>query len=92
MLRQRVVSGVEVEWTLVSGKSPCSICGGAHGCRRGFDGEFACCKQVSSEWPLTSGGWVHRVEPRIEPTGTLDSTAPRKRESVDEVRGIGSSR
>ena len=57
------VSAVEVEWTFVSSKHPCSICGGHDGCRSGFEHEFACCKRVSSEWPLSAGGWVHRVSP-----------------------------
>jgi len=52
---------VDVEWTLVSAKAPCIICSGENGCRRGFGNEFACCTQVASEWPLSSGGWVHRV-------------------------------
>ncbi len=49
------------EWTFVSVKHPCAICAGHDGCRRGFDDEFACCTRVSSEWPLSAGGWVHRV-------------------------------
>jgi hypothetical protein len=55
------VSAVEVEWTFVSVKHPCTICGGHDGCRSGFEDEFACCKRVSSEWPLSAGGWVHRL-------------------------------
>lgn len=54
-------SSVEAEWTFVSIKAPCKICGGHDGCRRGFDDEFACCTRISSEWPLTAGGWVHRM-------------------------------
>jgi hypothetical protein len=60
MRRHASVSAVEVEWTFVSVKQPCTICGGNAGCRRGFDDEFACCTRVSSEWPLSAGGWVHR--------------------------------
>jgi len=55
------VSVVEVEWTFVSPKHPCAICGGHDGCRQCVEDEFACCKRVSSEWPLSAGGWVHRV-------------------------------
>ncbi len=55
------VSAVEVEWTFVSVKRPCAICGGHDGCRSGVDNGFACCKRVSSQWPLSAGGWVHRV-------------------------------
>jgi hypothetical protein len=61
MRRHVSVSAVEVEWTFVSVKQPCTICGGHAGCRRGLDDEFACCTRVSSEWPLSAGGWVHRL-------------------------------
>jgi hypothetical protein len=57
-----VQGSAEVEWTLVSVKQPCCICGGHQGCRLGLDVHFACCVKTSSEWPLTTGGWVHRVE------------------------------
>jgi hypothetical protein len=56
------VSRVQIEWTFVSGKHPCTICGSDQGCRRGED-EFACCTRIWSQWPLTAGGWVHRILP-----------------------------
>jgi hypothetical protein len=62
MYHHASMAAVEVEWTLVSVKRPCAICRGHDGCRWGFDGEFACCIRVSSEWPLSAGGWVHRVK------------------------------
>jgi hypothetical protein len=55
------MSVVDVEWTFVSVKHPCTICGGHDGCRSGVENEFACCKRVPSEWPLSAGGWVHRL-------------------------------
>ena len=55
------VSTVEAEWTFVSVKHPCAICGAHDGCRSGFEGEFACCQRVPSQWPLSAGGWVHRL-------------------------------
>ena len=61
MYHHASMTAVEVEWTFVSVKHPCAICAGHDGCRRGFDDEFACCIRVSSEWPLSAGGWVHRV-------------------------------
>lgn len=60
-------ASLEAEWTFVSTTAPCKICGGHDGCRRGFDDAFACCTRRSSEWPLTAGGWVHRmVEVEVE--------------------------
>jgi hypothetical protein len=63
MRRHTSMSAVEVEWAFASVKHPCTICGGHVGCRRGLDDEFACCARVSSEWPLSAGGWVHRLSP-----------------------------
>lgn len=92
MLRRKVVSGVEVEWTLVSVKRPCMVCGGHNSCRRGFAGEFACCTQIHSEWPLMAGGWVHRLDARSAADQSVDEVVPRQRDTVGEVLSTGSSR
>lgn len=55
----------DAEWKLVSKKNPCPICESAEGCHRDMEGAFACCTRRPSDWPLTSGEWLHRVE-RIE--------------------------
>jgi hypothetical protein len=52
----------EAEWKLVSEKHPCPICKAADGCHRDLEGAFACCARHPSDWPLTSGAWLHRVE------------------------------
>ena len=92
MLRHKVTSSVEVEWTFVSAKRPCTVCGGHHGCRRGFAGEFACCTSVFSEWPLMAGGWIHRLELLSQGGDLLDSSTPRQRDSSEETLRTGSSR
>ena len=61
MRRHASVSTVEVEWTFVSARQLCPICAGNDGCRSSLDDDFACCRRISSEWPLSAGGWVHRV-------------------------------
>jgi hypothetical protein len=55
----------DAEWKLVSEKNPCPICKSADGCHRDREGAFACCARRPSDWPLTSGAWLHRVE-RLE--------------------------
>jgi hypothetical protein len=55
-------SATEAEWTFVTMKCPCRICGSHKACRSGFDGQFACCTRISSQWPLSVGGWVHRCD------------------------------
>ena len=92
MLRRKVVSGIEVEWTLVSAKLPCTTCGGQHGCRRGFAGEFACCTQVHSEWPLMAGGWVHRLDVEGSAEQSADDAAPWQRDTSGGLLSTGSSR
>jgi hypothetical protein len=49
------------DWTSVSAKYPCSICGGCNRCGRSSGDEFASCVRTASDWPLTTGGWVHRL-------------------------------
>ena len=55
----------EEEWKLVSENHPCPICESAEGCHRDLEGAFVCCDRRPSDWPLTSGAWLHRVE-RVE--------------------------
>jgi hypothetical protein len=61
MRRQPSKPSIDIEWTKVSTKQPCVVCAGHAGCLRGVDDEFACCSRVASAWPLSAGGWVHRV-------------------------------
>ena len=58
---------LEPEWDGVSAEHPCAICGGPTVCRRHVDDPFASCTRTPSDWPLTNGGWLHRVE--VEASG-----------------------
>jgi hypothetical protein len=62
MNRQLRASPVETDWRYVSEKNPCPICGAEAGCRTLVDDDFACCERTPSEWPLTTGAWLHRIE------------------------------
>jgi hypothetical protein len=64
--------GAEPAWESVSSKMPCPICGGESDCRLHAEELFVHCTKVLSEWPLTTGGWLHRSEPV---TGTTRSLA-----------------
>ena len=61
MRRQMPGALVEREWSVVSRAQPCKICGAEDTCTFGFDEEFACCAAIPSEWPLVTGGWLHRL-------------------------------
>jgi hypothetical protein len=63
----------EPAWESVSGKAPCPICGGESGCRLHAEEGFVLCTQVRSEWPLTTGGWLHRSEPVTGTTRALSA-------------------
>lgn len=52
----------ETEWLLVSERNRCPICSASESCHRDLEGAFACCARRTSDWPLTSGAWLHRVE------------------------------
>jgi hypothetical protein len=84
---RHVQGSVEGEWTFVSVKHPCRICGGHEGCRRGFDDSFACCVRRASDWPLTTGGWVHRLQaPTSHRVVRLHPGAATREEAADAVR------
>ncbi len=63
----------EFDWESANSVRPCPVCGADCGCRVHADEGFVCCTHVRSEWPLTTGAWLHR-----EPS-------PRGRDAPDEV-------
>jgi hypothetical protein len=52
----------DVEWFVVSPPRPCPVCRATSGCSIRADGEFACCMRTVCEWPVVTGGWLHRLE------------------------------
>jgi hypothetical protein len=58
---------IDADWDGVSERSPCPICGGDSGCLSHAALAFVCCARRPSEWPLTNGGWLHRVALRTRP-------------------------
>jgi len=52
------------EWIEVSPARPCPICGGTSRCSIHEEGEFARCLKVVCDWPVLTGGWLHRIEMR----------------------------
>jgi hypothetical protein len=55
--------GADLEWINVSVWRRCPICGGDAGCKTHAEGNFAACGKRPSDWPMTSGAWLHRVLP-----------------------------
>jgi len=50
------------QWFEVSSAQSCPICGGSSQCAVHEDGEFVRCIKVVSDWPVVTGGWLHRIE------------------------------
>jgi hypothetical protein len=65
MLRHAHQSQSDEDWTLVTAKCPCRVCGATEGCRNGYEGQYAACLRRHSQWPLAPGGWVHQLEVRV---------------------------
>jgi len=60
---KRVHQGLsaDLEWISVSAMHRCPVCGGSDGCKTHTEGPFAACGHQPSDWPMTSGAWLHRV-------------------------------
>lgn len=54
------------EWTTVSTKRPCPVCGSNSACLVHGERAFACCAKNPSEWPLTTGAWLHRLHSGLQ--------------------------
>lgn len=75
---------VDYDWIQVSSVAPCPICGAGQDCRIHADEAFACCIREPSDWRLSNGGWLHRVDVELE---QLELPAdPRLRDSGIVVR------
>jgi hypothetical protein len=55
-------NGPDGDWNRVTVSAPCPVCGGDANCRTHMDEEFVCCVQRPSDWRLSNGGWLHRLE------------------------------
>ena len=64
-MTRAVLSGaIDTDWKLVSIERPCPVCGSKDACSIHTKDEFACCAHEPSEWKLTTGAWLHRVQAR----------------------------
>jgi hypothetical protein len=65
MLAATHSSSTEADWVSVSEQHPCRVCGADAGCRFHSEEPFASCASRRSEWPLTSGDWLHRIDSQL---------------------------
>lgn len=55
-------NGPDGDWNRVTGSAPCPVCGGDVDCRTHSEEAFVCCVQRPSDWRLSNGGWLHRLD------------------------------
>jgi len=55
---------------------PGQVRGGPGGCHRHSEHGFASCVHTVSEWPLTTGAWLHQLAPETT-TGLVALVRPR---------------
>lgn len=72
----------DADWLMSSLAEPCPVCGGAESCHRHSEHGFASCVRTVSEWPLTTGAWLHPVAP-----ATLHPLAPATTSSLGALAG-----
>ena len=56
---------IEADWEGVTSDHPCPVCAGSRGCST-HSNAFVSCERTPSQWPLTTGAWLHRLESSAE--------------------------
>ena len=62
MTRALPSPAIDSDWKLVSQGRPCPVCGAEDTCGVHVVDDFACCARAPSEWKLTNGSWLHRLQ------------------------------
>jgi len=62
MTRALPSAAIDSDWRSVSQEHPCPVCGKGDGCCIHTDDDFASCAREPSEWKLTNGSWLHRLQ------------------------------
>jgi hypothetical protein len=76
MTRAVLSAAIDSDWRLVSQDRPCPVCGAEERCSIHTADDFACCAREPSDWKLTTGAWLHRINKRSSgPVPTLNSLA-----------------
>lgn len=57
----------EADWESVTLQRPCPVCSSTQGCST-HSRSFVSCERTPSQWPMTTGTWLHRVELTVHAT------------------------
>ena len=82
MTRIVPMKNIDAEWTRVSKSDPCPICGANTNCEVFSDRRFASCNGRPSDWPLTNGAWLHRVDDTPADSAVLDDAGAMREPSL----------
>jgi hypothetical protein len=66
MTRAILSAAIDSDWKQVTPEKPCPVCGSFNACSVHVFEEFACCSLSPSEWKLTNGAWLHRIDDELE--------------------------
>ncbi len=70
-----LTAAIDSDWRLVSQERPCPVCGAEDTCGIHTVDKFACCARAPSEWKLTNGSWLHRLQSPQAPAPLADVPA-----------------
>jgi hypothetical protein len=88
MTRSVLTAAIDSDWSIVTESKPCPICGSAVGCSLHSNAEFACCAREPSDWKLTNGAWLHRVQSalRMPASGSANLVTAEFQQSGTHIR------
>jgi len=80
MTRAVLSAAIDSDWRMVSQERPCPVCGADDACSIHTADPFACCAREPSNWKLTNGSWLHRLQlpeavAKLDVTGLHNSLA-----------------
>ncbi len=75
MTRAVLSAAIDSDWRLVSQERPCPVCGSEDACSIHTHDAFACCAREPSDWKLTNGSCLHKLQ--AQASVELAETLPR---------------
>lgn len=88
MTRALPSAAIDSDWKLVSHGRPCPVCGAEDTCGVHMVDDFACCARAPSDWKLTNGSWLHRLQ--SQRVGTQVTEIPVHAAMAAHVNGLRS--
>ena len=82
----------EGEWSVVSERNPCAICGGTEPpCSGNAELSFVVCARSPSDWLLTTGAWLHPVPVPVGAVTSADEDFAEDLAVIDDDEPLAAS-